>query len=382
MCDMHNVRRVVIVFCLSLGLSLAASAETGVTESKILIGSSNALTGSASWRGTQLNEGALLFFNRLNESGGVNGRKVQLDSLDDAYDPKKAFENVKKLVLQDKVFSVFQVYGTPGAKAIMPMIEKEDVPFFAPLSGADIFRVPVNRNIFSVRSQLDEETTEITRYLVETKKLTKIGILYQDDSFGASTKGAMQRSLLKHGLRVKGEGVYARNSPEEMEKALAELKKEEPEAVVILAVAKPAVAFLKLAIQKEFKPVFAAISSADDEEFAAETKASKVSIAITTSNPYLTAGNTEFFKQYAKDMKSAGKKVNSLSFEGYLNAAIFAKGLQMAGKNLTRQALRTALESLNEADLLGIKLHFSATHHQALAGSQVVKLENGEYRTF
>jgi len=118
-----------------LGLPAAAGAQ-GVTDAEVTIGSCAALTGPASYLGTQTVQGAQAYLNSLNDAGGVHGRKVKLVSRDDGYEPDKTIACVNQLIQQDKVFGMAFFVGTPtGAKAV-PMAEAQKVPVVGFFTGA------------------------------------------------------------------------------------------------------------------------------------------------------------------------------------------------------------------------------------------------------
>ena len=127
-----------------------------------MLGQSAALSGPAAALGTQFRQGALLHFERLNAKGGVNGRQIELQSLDDGYEPDRCAENTQKLI-EDGVFALFGYIGTPTSLAALPLATQAKTPFFAPFTGAEALRAPFNRYAFHVRASYFDETAEIVR---------------------------------------------------------------------------------------------------------------------------------------------------------------------------------------------------------------------------
>jgi len=109
-----------------------ANAQEGITRSSVVIGQSICLTGPGSSLSVPFHDGAKLYFDRINAAGGVNGRKIELVTLDDHGNAKMATDNTKKL-LDQGVFSLFGYYGSPQVTAIYPMIKDSDVLLFAPM---------------------------------------------------------------------------------------------------------------------------------------------------------------------------------------------------------------------------------------------------------
>src|SRR5512133_1028046 len=135
---------------LLLAGACAAQAQTGVTRDTIVIGQSVVIAGPGSSLGSPFHDGAKLYFNRLNAAGGVNGRKIELVTLDDHGKAETTAENTKKLLSQG-VLALFGYYGSPQVRAAYPLI-KGDMLLFAPMSAADEFRDPASHpNIYTLR---------------------------------------------------------------------------------------------------------------------------------------------------------------------------------------------------------------------------------------
>ena len=124
-----------------------APAQVGVTADKILIGQSAGFTGSIAGTVKELTAGAKAYFDAVNAKGGVHGRKIVLESMDDGFDPKRTPEVIQKLIVEKKVFALFLSRGTPTNEAAIPIIEKYKVPLIGPSTGAMSMYEP-RANIF------------------------------------------------------------------------------------------------------------------------------------------------------------------------------------------------------------------------------------------
>src|SRR3954464_3535781 len=113
-------------------LPYVAFGQTGVTNDKILVGQSVALTGAAAQLGIQMRNGVKAYFDSVNERGGVNGRKLELVTLDDGYEPARTVPNTKKLIDEHKVFALIGYVGTPTSVPVVPIISEAKVPFIGP----------------------------------------------------------------------------------------------------------------------------------------------------------------------------------------------------------------------------------------------------------
>src|SRR6478609_7585645 len=119
---------------------------------QILIGQTAGFTGVAEAGVKETSNGARLWIDHVNAKGGVNGQKIELIAMDDAFDPKKAAANAKVLIEEKNVVALFLNRGTPHTEAVLPLLEKYGVPLVAPSTGAMVLHQPVNKWVFNVRA--------------------------------------------------------------------------------------------------------------------------------------------------------------------------------------------------------------------------------------
>src|SRR3984957_10633432 len=131
----RNVLPVVIATLLATGVS--AFAEEGVSADKVVFGQATALEGPASALGQGMKLGLDAAFAEANKAGGVKGRKLELKSVDDGYEPTKSIEAVKKLLGEDKVFALAGSVGTPTAAATLPIATAAGAPFIGAFTGVE-----------------------------------------------------------------------------------------------------------------------------------------------------------------------------------------------------------------------------------------------------
>ena len=160
-------RRQLIQSAAGLGLA-SLGVPVLAQQGRIVLGQSAALSGPASALGEQFRVGAQLLFDRVNSRGGINGRLIDLQSLDDGYEPDRCAENTKKLI-DSGVFALFGYIGTPTGVVALPIATAARVPWIAPFTGAEALRAPFNRYAFHVRASYFDETAEIV------KQLTSVG---------------------------------------------------------------------------------------------------------------------------------------------------------------------------------------------------------------
>jgi len=354
-----------------------ALAENGVTATEVTIGMCNALTGPASALGTGMKKGSMVYFNKVNKAGGVNGRKVRVISYDDGYEPKSTVEQTKKLLQQDTVFALFGYVGTPTSSAVLPLINEARIPFWGPFTGAEFLRTPVNRHIFNVRgSYFDEAETQV-QYLTEKRGIKRIAIFYQNDAYGLAVKGGILKALKKRNLDLAGEGTYERNT-EDVSTALAALKKANPEAVSMVGTYKAIAAFVKKAKAEGFNPVFLNVSFVGTAALVKELAGAGDGVIITQVMPSPRDASVPLVAQYRADMKAAGHmELDYTDLEGYIDAVVFVETLKKAGTNLTRDSFIAAAEGLN-ASIGGLNFKFSPGDHHALEKIYMTKIAAGQ----
>jgi ABC-type branched-subunit amino acid transport system substrate-binding protein len=357
-------------------LQLGATASAGLAfpaiaqQRKIVLGQSAPFSGPASALGTQLKEGAELVFNQVNARGGVNGRTIELRSVDDGYEPQRCAENTRKL-LADEVFSLFGYVGTPTSLAALPLAAAARTPFFAPFSGAEALRVPFNRYAFHVRASYFDETAEIVKQLTAVG-IKRIAVFYQNDSYGQTGLDGVNHALKSHGLKAVSLGTVERNTVA-VETAVKEILAGTPEAIVQVSAYKSCAAFVRAARKAGFTGGFYNLSFVGTQALANELGADARGVVISQVMPLPFSATSPLAGEYLAAGKSLGAKFepNYGGIEGYVAARVFVEGLKRAGANPTPDSMVGALESLNNLNLGGHFIDFGPNKH---TGSRYVDL--------
>lgn len=360
-----------------------AASETGVTDDAILIGMSAAFTGHASFLGANFKQGAEAYFNSVNEKGGVSGRKIKLIAYDDAYDAGKVLPNVTRLINVDRVFCLFGNVGTPTTMAILPVITQQNVPLFAPFTGAEALRNPVIKNVLNYRASYNQEAEEFVKGVVDVLGKRRMGVFYQNDSYGRAVLKATRNALHKRGLDPVVTGTYQRNT-EDIGAALTEIMKERPEAVVMVGTYAACANFIIEGRKKGFNPIYINVSFVGPDKLAEILGRNGEDVLVTQVVPPIdsAAGNCAAVKEYRSLL---GKyfpegRANAVSLEGFLAAKVFVEGLKRAGRNLTRESLIGAIEGIRDLDIkAGNRISFAATNHQGSQRVYPTVIKNGKF---
>ena len=367
---MKKLPRLVLLVSMLL-TPFTAHAEPGVTDKTILIGQSAALTGPAQELGLEMRLGAQLYFDQINATGGINGRKLQLISLDDGYEPERAAANTKKLINDEKVLALFAYVGTPTSAAALPIFTEAKVPFIGAFTGAELLRTPFNRYIFNVRASYFDETEKIVEHLTTTG-VKKIAVFYQNDAYGKAGLAGMEKAMAKRNLKIAVTGTVERNSTE-VAVATKTIAAAQPEAVVMVSAYKSVAAFVKSMKNAGSTTQFHNVSFVGSKPLATELGADGVGVAVAQVMPFPWSGSQAITRSYQEQLTKAGKSdlASFTSLEGYIAARVLAEGLKRAGSDLTRDRLISGLESMSSIDLGGFNISYSPTSHN---GSTLVDL--------
>lgn len=362
--------RKILALSTLLATAFICRAETGVTNSTITLGQSAALTGPAQELGKNMRSGALAYFDYINAKGGVFGRRIVLQSLDDGYEADRAAANTKQLIEQDGVFSLFGYVGTPTSTASIPAVNQAQIPFFAPFTGAQSLREPFNRNIFHVRASYFDETEKIVQH-VTTLTLNRIAVFYQNDGYGKAGLEGVTRALKKRNIEIVGFGTVERNSLD-VAAAIEKIKQSKPQAVIMISTYKSCAAFIKGMRAQGVEPLFWNISFVGSRPLASELGKNASGVQISQVVPAPWDDVNPIIKEYRTLYLQKNKNEwDYVSLEGFIAAKVFVEGLTRAGPNLTRNGLIKALESMSNFDAGGFFVKLGPNRHE---GSEFVDL--------
>jgi ABC-type branched-subunit amino acid transport system substrate-binding protein len=346
-----------------LSAGLHAAQVEGVTDSEIRVGQFAAQTGPAAELGKRMQLGILAQFTAVNAAGGIHGRKLTLVSRDDGYEPEKAAAAVKALIEEDKVFALIGSVGTPTTLAALPAINAAGIPLIGPFTGAQALREPFNRNLFHVRASYFDETERIVQHL-STLGIKKIAIFYQNDSYGKAGLEGVMRALDKRGLKPAASVTVERNSLD-VTGPLSEILKAAPEVVVQISAYKSCAALIKEARAKGYAGQFFNVSFVGSRALADALGDAGAGVTISQVVPFPMTPSSSVVREYQQRMTDSGHSdFDFSSMEGFLAAKLFTEALRKAGKNLSRESLTTAIESLHDYDMGGFTVHYSAKNHE------------------
>jgi len=332
----------------------AKADEIGVSEDTILFGQAAALDGPSSALGQRMRQGILAAFTEINAKGGVHGRKLQLISRDDGYDPDRSVAQTLRLIEDDKVFALIGAVGTPTAMATIPITSARNVPFIGPFSGAEFLRDLELANVVNIRASYAAEAEAWIKHLTEDRHFTRIGIFYQDDSFGRDGLSGVKRALARRGLELAAEGTFERNT-RAVASAWRTIKRVEPEAIVMVGTYGPCAEFIKLAHRSGANPTFVNISFVGAVALARELGPEGEGVVVSQVVPFPWDRSLKLVADYqaAQTAFDPALTPNFVALEGYIAGRLAAAALEQAGPQPTRAGLLRAINDVGRFDISG-----------------------------
>lgn len=345
----------------ALMLHSGAQAQ-GVSADEILLGQSTALTGPLAELGLEATAGSKAYFDYINARGGVHGRKIRLITLDDGYNPQTAVANVRQLIEKEQVLALFGVLGTPANVAIMPIIAQAGIPNFSPVSGSDMVRVPFNRLVFHVGPSYANEIEKIIEHL-QVRGLTKVAAVYQDNAFGKEGLANLERSVAAHKMNLVATASID-NSGADADKASETLAQAAPQAIVMITAGKASIDFIKSYNKRAVGMQYFALSVMASQTAIKALGADGVGVVVSQVSPFPFSATSRVVQEYQKVMKEMGvKNMSFASIGGFINAKVLVDGLKRAGRNLSRESLIDALETMGKTDYDGFVINYSRNNH-------------------
>jgi branched-chain amino acid transport system substrate-binding protein len=354
-----------ILFALA-GPLHARADEIGVRSDAILFGQVAALEGPSSALGQGMRQGILAAFAEVNAKGGIHGRKLELVSRDDGYDPDRSVAETTRLIAKDKIFALIGAVGTPTAIATVPISSAKNVPFIGPFTGAEFLRAPELHNVVNIRASYSAEAEAWIKHLTEDLHFTKIAIFYQDDAFGRDGLAGVKRALDRRGMELTAEGTFERNT-RAVGAALRTIRRAEPEAVVMVGTYGPCAEFIKLAHKNGFNPTFVNISFVGANALAKELGAEGAGVIVSQVVPFPWDASLKVVADYQAAEKALDPNLTPdfVSLEGYLAGRLAAAALEIIGPEPTRADMLRIINEVGRFDISGDIVTFGPRMQEA-----------------
>ena len=366
-----SLLKVTLVSVLTVGLTSVTPSVTragpGVYEDRIVFGQSAAFEGPAAALGLGMRQGILAAFAEVNDAGGVNGRKLELVGYDDGYEPNKAIENTQRLLHEDHVFALIGEVGTPTSRAAQPIASDAGAPFIGPFTGAEFLRTPHKRTVINVRASYYQETEAMVEHLVKDLGVSRIAILYQDDSYGRAGLAGVTKALKKRNMQLVAEGTYMRNTTA-VKRAVLSIRKGKPEAVIMIGAYQPCAEFIKLARKVGVQARFLNVSFVGSKALAKELGDAGQGVIVTQVVPFPEDTKIPLVAYYQRALKALNPDAEAgfVSLEGYTVGRLAVRVLSELGQAVTRESFLDKIAEIGTFDLGGVTLTYGAQDNQGM----------------
>lgn len=338
------------------------------------IGQTAALTGPLAFPFVEMNKGVAAAFKEANDKGGIDGRLVELVSLDDGGLPAQAAANTQQLIEKDRVFCMFGCGGTTSVMGALQVLVPAQVPLIAPATGSDALR-PFNPLVFHTRASYAHELGKIARQLSSTG-FTKCAVAYFDNPFGKATLAAFDAAAKAH-QNTDWKAFLIEETPEGIARGIEGIVAFQPTALMSLAIGALGIPFYKGLRKRIQAPAFSISFLGSRPLLAALGDAAiGITVAQVVPNPNNSAMPVVYAYQNAL-RKLGGTEIGYSSLEGYVNARILLEALRRTGRSNSREKLAGAMHAMRPYDLGGFEVVYGPNDH---SGTDFVELTyfNGE----
>ena len=336
-----------LAFCLvsAVDRSTASAATKGVDADTVVFGQSACFTGPNKKLGLHYRAGIQAAFRERNDQGGVNGRSLELVSLDDAYEPEQAAENAERFVSEDSVLAVIGGVGTPTAKRIAPLLRTAKIPFVGPFTGADFLRdAKQYPNVVNLRAGYFDETRMLVDHIVRDRVKSRLGIIYQDDAFGRSVLRNYKKVLDEYDIPILAKTSFSRNT-HAVHASLFALAKADLDAILIVGTYSANSEIINLANSLGHEYIIANLSFVLSYELKKMVNAPSDRILVTEVMPDANDTNRQVVRKFQRALgaeygQQAGPvedMINEVSLEGYILGRFVITVMERMGDELTRE---------------------------------------------
>ena len=314
----------------------------------IVIGASLPLSGSNAAAGQEGLAVMKAYFDGVNKTGGIAGRMLQLVALDDGFLAQKAAENAKALIDANAV-AIFNCWGTSSCSAMMPVITQAGVPMVSGIAGGGPMRQQPGQLAFNIRASTEAEIEAMVEQMASIGQ-TSIALVYQNDPFGKSGQVASQSAFAKYKLKPVSELAIEADASNAA--AVTEALKKLPALNGIILVASPTatIGLITEARKNQLNAQFYNLAAQANRKVVGELGQYTAGVVFTTLVPSPWKEGIGVVRDYQRVYGAAtGKQDYSyLGMEVFINARTLVDGLRKAGRNVTRETLVGALESMGE----------------------------------
>ena len=333
-------------------------AGTSMANEPIRIGQTAVLSGPMAPNVDAFNEGVRLYFDAVNRAGGIDGRPIELVSLDDVYLPDRARENAEQLIADESIVAMLGVAGTGVSMAVAPLVEAAGMPLVGLITGAPELRAMGGGQLFHVRATYTEEILAMVRYL-KTIGITRLGAVYQADPFGQSALRQLEQVVAEEEVEIVSTASIS--GPEfRADEAVAEILRDRPGAVLLLTAGGASVEFIRLSHAAQYRPMFLGLSVVSTNALPQALGADAHGVIVAQVSPHPVSGKYPVVRDLQRLAAETGSLPDThLAVEGFIASRILVEALRRADGEFTRQAITRALTAMGRFDAGGFEVDLS-----------------------
>lgn len=341
-----------------------------IAADNMVIGRSLPLSGPLKSYGEAKRDGADAYLEKINKAGGIAGKTITVQTLDDAYQPAQTVANLKALAAEHSPVAFLGLFGVPTIAAALPVLAELKIPGVGLTSGTNAVRTPHNLYAFPVRASYADEARKLVTH-VKTMGVTKISVIYTDNPFGISVKDTLLEALKKEGLTA----TTFKLDPagKNAEKTVAEAIATGPQSLFITMLSQPAVPVIR-----ELKKTAAGIllytfSPVDTTVVLKELGGLAAGLGITQIVPIPAGIRVKVVAEYLQALKELGRGSPSFyGLESFIEAKVLVEGLRRAAPATNPANMVKALETLRSYDLGDYIVNYAPGDH---AGGNFVEID-------
>jgi branched-chain amino acid transport system substrate-binding protein len=372
-----------VLACL-VALAPASAQDPGITDSEIVLGMWTCLTGPTALLGTSARDGVQLWINEVNEAGGIHGRKLRMVVYDDGGSPQEALASVRRLIDQDRVFMLMAGSTSGATLPVIPLVNRARIPFMASISSNRRLLDPFSRYIFRIYANEVAQAQGIVDWAAGKQGLKRPAMIHTSNDYGIGGEEAVSARLRdKFGLKLVATERY-NDGDQDFSAQLLRIKQANPDAVFVWAFAAQAGIIVRQAKELGIAvplygggatatPLFPRAAGPAGAGFVADFVLPVLPESSTV--PAVVQYRERLRKLYPSGLPTG--RPTEYDLAGYGAGKVVEEGLRRAGRDLTREKLVGALETLREFDTgVTFPITYTKDRHEATTQAAIVRIND------
>jgi len=360
-----------------------ASAQSGITDSEIRIGMWTPLSGPLSLLGTSARDAVQIWSEDVNGKGGIHGRKIKFISYDDAGSPQEAQTAVRRLLTQDDVFMLIGGSVSGATLPVRQVIERAKVPFIASISSNINLMKPFSRYIFRIYANENSLSEYLVKWVVGHRKSKRPAIIYTSNDYGIGGYNAIREFMKStYGIDFAAAERYNPND-QDFSAQLLRIRSADVDAILVFSFAAEAGIITRQAKELGIKASLYGGAATATPLFQRAAGDAARGFEAVYPLPELTEANTPAVVDYRNKLNKlhptnmpAGRP-SEYDFLAYSAAKALGQALEKAGRNLDRESLVQALETLRDFDTgLTYPITWTPDSHEATVQASIIEIDD------